>query len=91
MPKRFISYSRVSSQEQSLHGYSLEMMEKQCQEYATFHGGEIVRKYVDAGYSGTLPPHRRPALHSLLEDIKTRKDVESLILWRLDRLSRHLK
>lgn len=89
--KKAVLYSRVSTQEQFQRGFSLEMMEKQCRDYVALQGGEIVRKYVDAGYSGVLPFHRRPSLRQLLEDIKTKKDFDSVVVWRLDRLTRCLR
>ena len=91
--KRYVIYQRVSTDEQAEKGYSLEAMLEKCQHYIkSQEDGVLVRTYEDKGYSGTLPPSKRPALNQLLEDLKTKAvDFDAVLLWKLDRLSRSMR
>lgn len=75
-------YLRVSSEKQSnemqMHSISMFLSSKGIKEYAT---------YQDEGISGNDP--NRPGLKMLLNDIKQGK-VETLIIYKLDRLFRGL-
>lgn len=62
--KRALIYTRVSTEEQALHGYSLEYQEEllklQCQK----DGVELVKHFQDDGYSAKDFEHR-PAFSDL--------------------------
>lgn len=83
-------YLRVSTPDQ-VQGYSMEMMLDRCKTYISAQGAELVRVYRDEGISGGLSPNRREGLRQLLEDIKIKKDFNSVVVWRLDRISRNLR
>lgn len=82
--KAFI-YTRVSTDEQALKGYSLEAQLSSLREYAKSHDYEVIGEYIDDGYSGgTLD---RPNLQRLLSDLpKLKPDV--ILFVKLDRWSR---
>ena len=56
--------------------------------YATENGHTIIDTYIDNGYSGRKL--RRPRLRALIKRIK-KDNVEGVIIYSMDRLSRSLK
>jgi len=75
-------YARVSTLDQE--------PENQLQELRRYveARGWTAQEFVDHGVSGTKD--RRPALDRLIRDAKRRK-VDTVVVWRLDRLGRSLK
>lgn len=69
LAKRAIIYTRVSTEEQALHGYSLGYQEQclrlQCQK----EGVEVIKHFQDDGYSAKSFD-RRPAFQELYEYVK---------------------
>ena len=82
-----LGYSRVSSEEQAQHGVSIEAQRNILNGYAAMSSCEI-RIYEDAGYSGKNT--NRPALQQLLADCRA-GSVSTVVVWKLDRLSRSLR
>ena len=78
-------YTRVSTDEQALKGYSLDAQMSSLREYAKKHDYKVIGEYVDDGYSGgTLD---RPQLKKLLTDLPNK--MPNVILFvKLDRWSR---
>ena len=72
-------YSRVSTQGQADYGNSLQAQEEELRKAGAT---EI---YTDAGVSGAKKPEERPQLSKLM---KALQDGDTLIITRLDRLSR---
>ncbi len=91
--KKYVIYQRVSTEEQKLKGYSLDAMNEKCQHYIKSQdSAAFVRTYEDAGFSGSLPPSKRPGIKQLLENMKTERDMfDAILVWKLDRLSRSLR
>ena len=81
------AYVRVSSQEQKLHGLSIEAQKQKLIEYADKHNLKIVEWYVDEGVSATRPIAKRPALQRMGNDARNKKFVRILII-RIDRFFR---
>ena len=81
-------YVRVSTQEQRLHGYSVNEQIDRLTNFSKALGYDKPTIYNDAGYSGATLD--RPALSVLINDVKTRK-VEKVLVYKLDRLSRSQK
>lgn len=81
-------YIRVSTEEQSQHGYSLEAQIEAVKKYCEFQKWELVRIYRDDGYSGSSM--ERPGLQQVLEDVPLGL-FNVVVVWKLDRLSRNLK
>ena len=93
MNRKYIIYNRVSTDEQAEKGYSLEAMIEKCRHYIeSQEDSTLVKTYVDKGFSGIIPPSKRPALNKLLTDLKTKAvDWDTLLIWKLDRLSRSMR
>ena len=80
--KRAAIYVRVSTVEQET-----DLQEAELREYCGRRGWEAIL-YRDKGQSGAKQD--RPALNSLLSDLRKRK-VDVILVWSLDRLARSLK
>lgn len=81
-------YERVSTLEQALEGYSLGAQDDKLTKHAEYMGYEIFDKYVDDGYSGSSL--NRPAIRRLIGDIENAR-VNTVLIYKLDRLSRRVK
>ena len=88
-PPRVALYIRVSTEEQSRHGLSLEDQRNALIEYAKSHGMQIVEIYEDAGISARKPYKSRPALLRLLDDVKSKK-IDLILFTKLDRWFRNV-
>ena len=87
--KSAILYLRVSTEEQ-VDNYSLETQENICRKEAERRGIEIAKVFKEEGRSAKTIAGR-PALIELLEFCrKNRRDIDALIVYRLDRLSRQI-
>ena len=75
-------YVRVSTHDQEVENQLVEL-----RQYVQSRGWEA-REYVDEGVSGAA--EQRPALTALLRDA-TRRRIDVVVCWRLDRLGRNLK
>lgn len=87
---RAAKYRRVSTDEQALHGYSLQTQNDTLDEYCQEKGYKIVGDYVDEGISGAKPPLKRPALKQLLADVEAGK-IDIIIFTKLDRWFRSIE
>lgn len=85
MRQRVAIYTRVSTQEQATHGYSIEEQSDRAEKYCDAMGWNIYHIYTDAGFSGGNT--NRPALQKLITDVKAGK-VDKVLVYKLDRLSR---
>ena len=81
------AYIRVSTQEQKLHGISLEAQEKKLREYAAENGMKIVEWYKDEGVSGRKLIKKRPELQRMIQDAEKRR-FKRIIFIKLDRFFR---
>ena len=80
-------YIRVSSEEQKLHGISLDAQIDKLTEYAKTHGLKIVEWYKDEGVSGRKLIRKRPELQRMLNDAHARK-FDRILFIKLDRFFR---
>lgn len=85
---KIVIYVRVSTQEQALEGYSISAQINILKAYAESLGYTIVFIYEDQGISGKNIKDR-PGLLKLIEDAKQKK-FDSVLVWKLSRLSRSL-
>lgn len=84
---RVVFYIRVSTDEQKLHGYSLDAQYQKLKEYCDKHGYKLVEVYRDEGVSGAKEIKKRPAMQRMLMDAQ--KGLFDLILFiKLDRYFR---
>lgn len=81
-------YLRVSTQEQNEHGYSIKAQEDKLRSYANAKSLNDIQVYNDGGYSGSNM--NRPALTKLLRDVEN-GEVDTILIYKLDRLSRSQK
>ena len=83
--KRAYGYARVSTEEQSLEGISLDLQRSKIKAYAELHEFDLVDVVVEEGASGK--DLDRPAFKKLVELIEG-GEAEALIVYKLDRLTR---
>lgn len=85
MGKRVALLSRVSTEEQSLRGYSIREQMRELEEYAAKHGLEVVGRLSDEGFSGADPD--RPGLRRVMELAEAR-EIDVIISTKRDRIFR---
>lgn len=88
MNKTAAGYVRVSSDEQAMHGISVEAQRERINAWAMLEQVPNVRIFEDAGYSGKNT--QRPALQQLLAAVRA-GEISAVVVWKLDRLSRSLR
>lgn len=81
------AYVRVSTQEQKLHGLSLDAQKMKLTEYAEANNMRIVEWYVDEGVSARKLIRKRPELQRMIQDAEKGK-FERIIFIKLDRFFR---
>ena len=81
------AYVRVSSQEQKLHGLSIEAQKQKLREYAENHNLKIVEWYMDEGVSARKLIAKRPELQRMIHDAQKGK-FKRIIFIKLDRFFR---
>ncbi len=81
------AYIRVSSEEQKLHGISLDAQRMKLSDYAAANNMKIVEWYEDEGVSGRKLIKNRPELQRMIIDAENRK-FERIIFIKLDRFFR---
>jgi DNA invertase Pin-like site-specific DNA recombinase len=82
-----IGYARVSTQEQSINGVSLDAQIDKIKAYATLYEIDLVEVVVDAGVSAkTL---KRDGLSKVLMALDN-GDADAVIIFKLDRLTRSI-
>ena len=85
--ERVAAYIRVSSQEQKLHGLSLDAQKMKLTEYAESHHMKIVEWYMDEGVSGRKLIRNRPELQRMIHDAE-KGLFDRIIFIKLDRFFR---
>lgn len=85
--ERVACYVRVSTQEQKLHGLSLDAQKMKLTEYAKKHNMKIVGWYIDEGVSGRKLIRRRPELQRMIQDAE-KGLFDRIIFIKLDRFFR---
>jgi DNA invertase Pin-like site-specific DNA recombinase len=83
-PKRVALYLRVSTTEQTTDNQRREL-----EAVAERHGWNVVACYTDEGLSGAKGRDKRPGLDALMKAV-TRRDVDMVAAWSVDRLGRSL-
>ncbi len=85
-----IIYYRVSTEDQAQTGVSLEQQKNACLDYAQKNDIEILKLFHDDGVSAKTT--KRAGLQELLAYCKkNHKEVDCLIVYKIDRLSRNVK
>jgi site-specific DNA recombinase len=87
-PRLAAVYVRVSTTDQADHGFSLPTQREACLRFAQHHGYTVLEEYIFSDdYTGTAL--RRPSLTTLRELVRHRQ-IQSLVIYDIDRLSRKL-
>lgn len=81
-------YVRVSTTSQLEEGYSIDEQKAKLTSYCDIKDWNIYEIYTDGGFSGSNT--ERPALEQLIRDAE-RKKFDTVLVYKLDRLSRSQK
>lgn len=81
-------YVRVSTTNQAEEGYSIDEQKAKLTSYCDIKDWNIYEIYTDGGFSGSNT--ERPALEQLIRDAE-RKKFDTVLVYKLDRLSRSQK
>ena len=81
-------YIRVSSEEQAQHGISVDAQREILKAWAVMRQAGEIEIFEDPGFSGKNT--NRPALQRLLAAVR-QGEIDNLVVWKLDRLSRSLR
>jgi DNA invertase Pin-like site-specific DNA recombinase len=85
--ERVAAYVRVSTQEQKLHGLSLDAQKMKLSEFAEKKSMKIVEWYIDEGVSGRKLIRNRPELQRMIHDAEKGR-FDRIIFIKLDRFFR---
>ena len=85
--KKAALYVRVSTQEQRLHGMSVDTQITALEAYCKANNLTVYKIYNDAGISARKAYKRRPALLEMLKDCQD-KQIDIVLFTRLDRFFR---
>lgn len=87
--KRAALYARVSTEEQAMHGVSLDAQRERLTQYARENDLTIVDIYVDEGISARKRYTARPEFMRMLSDVKAKK-IDVVLFIKLDRWFRNI-
>lgn len=87
--KKAALYIRVSTQEQALHGLSLDAQQAALEAWAKKEKVKVIGVYADEGISARKKASKRPALQRLLADVKAGK-IDLIVFTKLDRWFRNI-
>ncbi|WMJ87580.1 recombinase family protein [Anaerocolumna sp. MB42-C2] len=82
-------YIRVSTEEQAIHGYSLEAQKAALTEYAKAHSLDIVDYYIDEGLSARKKMAKRKEFQRMLSDVIGNR-IDLILITKLDRWFRNI-
>jgi site-specific DNA recombinase len=92
LPKRAVIYLRVSTSAQAdtdygSEGYSIPAQREACKRTAAGLEAQVVEEYVDRGESARSA--NRPALLRMLTRLRDERDIDYVIVHKVDRLARN--
>jgi DNA invertase Pin-like site-specific DNA recombinase len=82
-----VGYVRVSTQEQAKGGISLDMQRAKVSSYAALEEMDLIEIVADEGISGCTI-RARPGIQQVMKMVRA-KEVQAIIIYKLDRLSRN--
>ena len=86
---RCVVYLRVSTREQAEEGYSIPAQREACLKYIKDAGWTFVDEYSDRGESARSQD--RPQLQEMLARITRDKDIQAVVVHKIDRLARNME
>ena len=85
-----IIYTRVSTKNQAEEGYSLAGQEKDCKIFAEMNNYSVSKVFVEKGESAKTQD--RTELQNLMKFcVANKKNIDAIIIWKIDRLTRDIK
>lgn len=81
-------YVRVSTNEQAEEGYSIDEQIDKLKKFCEVKDWHVMGVYKDPGFTGSNID--RPGLKKLIRDVEKKK-VDTVVVYKLDRLSRSQK
>ena len=87
--KKVVGYCRVSTNNQKEEG-TIKLQEKIIKKYTEKNNCELVKTFKDNGVSGGSELENRPGLAELFSYVEENKEVEGVLIFKLDRLARDL-
>src|ERR1700687_2354203 len=87
MAVRVVIYTRVSTDEQAKSGTSLTAQKAACVEYCERQGYKVSKIFVEEGESAKTT--NRTQFKALLAYCRTEKDINAVIVHKLDRFARN--
>ncbi len=88
-PKTVGGYIRVSTEEQSRNGLSLESQRADIEDYCRRMGYRIERFYIDAGITARKSLYKRVAFMDMMRDVQSKR-INHIVVLRLDRFFRNV-
>ena len=82
-------YCRVSTEEQAKEGFSIRAQQDKLKDYIKIKGWELQDIYIDEGISGKNITER-PEINRLITNVM-KKEVENVLVFKIDRLTRNTK
>lgn len=86
--RKVFRYMRVSTDQQAEHGYSLEAQDRVLKDYAEGHDLKIAASFVES--ESAFTSGKRPEFARMCEALRTRSDVNAVLVYKLDRLARNM-
>ena len=87
VPKRVISYARVSTDTQAASGLSINAQHRAIADVSSARGWQVIECVTDEAISGAVPVDERPGLSAALARLE-QGDADVLVATRIDRLAR---
>jgi site-specific DNA recombinase len=81
-------YARVSTDKQAQKDLSIPAQIQAMKEYANKNGWKVISHFIDEGESAKTA--NRPELKKLIQYCKENKNVDIVIVHKIDRLARNL-
>lgn len=86
--KNAVAYIRVST-EMQIDAYSIDGQLEEIKNYCKRNNINLLKYYEDKGISGTSTKDR-VSFQKMLNDIEKQKNIDTVIVWKLSRLSRSM-
>lgn len=86
---RCVIYLRVSTREQAEEGYSLPAQREACLKFIREKGWTLADEYMDRGESARSQD--RPQLQEMLSRVGKDKDIQAVVVHKIDRLARNME
>lgn len=89
MPVEAAGYVRVSTEEQSLKGLSIESQTADIIQYCKQHKYHLTKIYVDRGITARKDLYKRESFMEMMQDVQMHK-INHIVILRLDRFFRNV-